>query len=67
MTPERQIELLSDAVWQASVTLTEGGFRPHRMARAVQALHVGLQMAGLPLTDPDLIPHREPEWPERDE
>ena len=66
MTPE-QSALVLDAVWQAVNILDGRGLRGDRVARASDCLKAGLQMAGLPLTDPDLSPHREPEWPERGE
>jgi len=65
MTDDERLELLSDATWQAVNILDGRGLKGDRVARASDALKAGLQMAGLPLTDPDLRPHREPEWPER--
>ncbi len=64
MTADRQVELLSDAMWQAVVILGGEGFFTDRRNRARDTLQAGLQMAGLPTHDPERW-HREPEYPPR--
>lgn len=64
MTPDRQLELLSDSVWQAITILGAEGFFTDRIARARETLQVGLRMAELPESDPERW-HREPSYPPR--
>ena len=54
MTTDEQLDLLSDAVWQAVNILDNKGYVPTRIALASEHLRVGLRMAGLPERDPDL-------------